>query len=132
MILPIQEWNVRTLSTITTGDSAFRAPEPSFGIDTQSAIWIFPEHQLARILVNRFSCVPQVKSICITFGAEGYTVWSLLDSYDRDAREAVYVQELKVCEMLHIYDFDFRVTSIDLVTAEELIATGSIEIFRRP
>ncbi len=98
---------------------------------TTDVLWIFPEHQLARIIVNKFSAVPQVKAICINFGTSGYTVWTLLDSYDREAREKVYEQEMIVCDALRIYDFDFRVTSIDLVSPDELVATGSVAIFRR-
>lgn len=128
-MLPMQEWSAAPTSTITTGGSQFLAA--SRHAETQSATWIFPEHQLARFLVNRFSVVPELKSICITFGADGYTVWSLLSSYDREAREKIYEQELEICEILHIYDFDFRVTSIELVTPEELVNTGSTEIFRR-
>jgi hypothetical protein len=88
--------------------------------------------RVASILVAQISSIPEVSSICISYGAEGYTVWTLLKSYDREAREKVYQQELAICEMLNIYDFDFRVTSVELVAPSELVATGSIEIFGRP
>jgi hypothetical protein len=59
------------------------------------------------------------------------TIWTLINSYDRDARETIYEKELKICDLLHIYDFDFRVTSIDLVSPNELIHIGSHKIYER-
>ncbi|MGH7961716.1 MAG: hypothetical protein ACRERD_07785 [Candidatus Binatia bacterium] len=96
------------------------------------AVWIGPEQQLARILVESFKQVPQVKSICAQFDADGITIWTLLESYDREAREKVYERELDICQRLGLYDFDFRVTSFDLVSSSDLVKTGSIEIFKRP
>ncbi|MGH7907011.1 MAG: hypothetical protein ACREP6_10315 [Candidatus Binataceae bacterium] len=100
-------------------------------IPNDNSTWIFPERQIASILVGLFSKVPQVKSICAQFGPEEMVVWTLLDAYDRDAREQVYRKELEVCELLRLYDFDFRVSAIDLVSPQGLIGTGLREIFRR-
>lgn len=93
--------------------------------------WIYPELEVSRILVDLFKEIPQVKSICAQFGDEQIIIWTLLDSYDRQAREQVYHKELEVCRLLGVYDFDFRVTSIDLVSPEELVGTGSHQIYRR-
>ena len=93
--------------------------------------WVPPEQEVKLILVNLFKSIPQVKSICAQFGAEEIIIWTLLESYDRKAREKVYEKELEVCRMLRLYDFDFRVTSIDLVSPDELIRSGSHEIYRR-
>jgi hypothetical protein len=93
--------------------------------------WVPPEQEVKLILVNLFKAIPQVKSICAQFGAEEIIIWTLLESYDREAREKVYEKELEVCAMLRLYDFDFRVTSIDLVSPDELIRSGSHEIYRR-
>jgi len=94
--------------------------------------WAYPQQEVKRILVDLFSTIPQVKSICARFGSEEITIWTLLDSYDRKAREKVYEKELKVCRMLGLYDFDFRVTSIQLVSPGELVRSGSLQIYRRP
>jgi hypothetical protein len=93
--------------------------------------WIRPDQQVARVLVELFKEIPQVKSICARFGYDEILIWTLLDSYDRDAREKVYGKELDVCRLLGIHNFDFRVTSADLVPPEELVAAGSREIYRR-
>jgi hypothetical protein len=100
-------------------------------ISSEDAEWIYPEQQVARILVELFKKVPQVKSICAQFGPEEITIWTLLETYDRAARESVYLKELEVCQKLGVYDFDFRATSIDLVSPEELTRSGSREIYRR-
>lgn len=98
----------------------------------ENSEWIYPEQQVARVLVDLFKEIPQVKSICAQFGDDQITVWTLLDSYDRDAREKVYGKELEVCRLLKIHNFDFRVTSADLVPPEDLVAAGSREIYNRP
>ena len=83
------------------------------------------------LLVKAFQEVPQVQSICAQFGP-AITIWTLLESYDREAREHIYQKELEICQSLRIYDFDFRASSVDLVSPEELIRAGSREIYRRP
>src|SRR5688572_8219403 len=57
---------------------------------SDEGVWIGPEQQVTRILVESFKQVPQVKSICAQFDADGITIWTLLESYDREAREKVY------------------------------------------
>lgn len=100
-------------------------------LEPEHSEWVYPEQEVKRILVDLFKEIPPVKSICARFGSEGITIWTLLESYDRDARDKVYEKELEVCRMLHIYDFDFRATSIDLVSPEELVRTGSHQIYSR-
>lgn len=93
--------------------------------------WVYPNQEIASVLVELFKEIPQVKSICAKFGSDEIVVWTLLDSYDRDAREKVYGKELELCQLLRIHNFDFRVTSADLVPPEELVAAGSREIYKR-
>jgi hypothetical protein len=93
--------------------------------------WIYPNQEIASILVELFREIPQVESICAKFGADEILVWTLLDGYDRDAREKIYGKELEICQLLRIHNFDFRVTSADLVPPEELVAAGSREIYKR-
>ena len=92
--------------------------------------WIDSKMEIANILVESFKQVPQVVSICATFGS-GVTIWTLLSTYDREAREAVYKREMEICERLGSCDFNFRVSTVELVSPEELISTGSLEIFGR-
>ena len=99
--------------------------------ESENSDWVYPDQEIARVLVEVFKQVPQVESICAQFGPEEITIWTLLESYDREAREKVYGKELEVCRLLGIYDFDFRVTSIKLVSPGELVSTGSHEIYRR-
>jgi hypothetical protein len=99
---------------------------------SDSAQWIPPEHEVFRVLVEGFKQIPQVKSICAQFGNEEVVIWTLLDKYDREAREKVYEKEMEVCQRLGIYDFDFRVTSAQLVPPSELVRAGSCEIYKRP
>lgn len=94
--------------------------------------WILPEHAITRILVESFREVPQVQFIYAQFCADGITIWTILDSYDRQARGQVYDRELAICEHLRIFDFDFRVTSSDIVQPSDLARAGSREIYRRP
>ena len=93
--------------------------------------WVGSEQEVKRILVELFKTIPQVKSICAQFDAEEIIIWTLLESYNREAREKVYEKELELCEKLNLYDFDFRVTSIGLISSDELIQSGSHEIYRR-
>jgi hypothetical protein len=93
--------------------------------------WISPDQEITKILVEGFKQVPQVKSICAHFGPEEITIWTLLESYDRAAREKIYEKELEICKLLRTHDFDFRVTSIDLIAPDELIRTGAYQIYRR-
>lgn len=102
-----------------------------FGMDSENYSWNYPDQEITKILVEKFKQVPQVKSICAQFCPEEITIWTLLDTYDRTAREKVYEKELEICELLRIHDFDFRVTSIELVDPDELIRTGSYQIYRR-
>jgi hypothetical protein len=101
-------------------------------IESENCEWITPGRQVSRMLVDLFSQIPQVKAICAEFSARGIRIWTLLESYDRDAREKVYAKELEICKELRIWDFDFRVTSVDLVSSEELERAGCRVIYRRP
>ncbi len=93
--------------------------------------WVYPEQEVKRILVDLFKEIPQVKSICTQFDSQEITIWTLLESYDRKAREKVYEKELEVSQKLGLYNFDFRVTSIDLISPDELIRSGSHQIYKR-
>ena len=99
--------------------------------DPEESGWFFPEREIIKILVESFKEVPQVISICAQFSDDQIAIWTLLDSHDRVARAKVYEKELNICQMLRIYDFDFRVTSIDLVLPQQLIDIGSKEIYHR-
>jgi hypothetical protein len=102
-----------------------------FGWGAENSGWTLPDQEIIKILVEEFKQVPQVKSICAHFGPEEITIWTLLENYNRDAREKVYEKELGICQLLRIYDFDFRVTSIDIVSPDDLVHTGSHQIYRR-
>ena len=99
--------------------------------DSEESEWILPEREIAKILVESFKEIRQVISICVQFSDDEITIWTLLDSHDRVARGKVYEKELDLCQTLRIYDFDFRVTSIDLVSPQQLIDVGSKEIYHR-
>jgi hypothetical protein len=105
--------------------------EDSHILGDENSSWISPDQEITKILVEEFKQIPQVKSIYAHFCPEEITIWTLLDSYDRDAREKVYEKELGICKLLRTHDFDFRVTSIDLVAPDELIRTGAYQIYRR-
>lgn len=93
--------------------------------------WVVPEREIACILVKSFKEIPEVQSICAQFGPDGISIWTLLNEYNRDARQAVYERELALCEALGGCDFDFRVSSIDLINPQELVESGAREIFKR-
>ena len=93
--------------------------------------WIDSKMEITNILVESFKQVPQVASICAIFESDGVTIWTLLSAYDREAREAVYKREMEICERLGSCDFDFRVSTVELVSPEEMTSTGALEIFKR-
>lgn len=99
---------------------------------TNQSVWIQPSQSVARILADSIGDVAQVQSICFSVGKDGYSVWVLLERDNWDDSERVYQKELDICTKLNLYDFDFRVSSVDLVDPEELKKTGLVEIFRRP
>lgn len=98
---------------------------------SETAEWVFPDREIRTILVESFRQIGEVVSVCAKISVEESVVWTLLESYDRDARTRVYEKELEICERLQMYDFDFRVTSVDLVSPEELVAGGCPQIFKR-
>ena len=91
----------------------------------------FQTREIRKILATSFQEIDEVVSVCAQISADESVVWSLLESYDRDVQTRVYEKELEICERLRMYDFDFRVTSIDLVSPAELMAGGFQEIFKR-
>jgi hypothetical protein len=93
--------------------------------------WVLPKQEVARIVVEAIRKVPKVQSICAEFRKYEVAIWTLLSDYDREARKAVYEQELEISQQFRLRDFDFRVSSVDLISPDELKRTGSIEIFRR-
>jgi len=99
--------------------------------DLEDSDWVKPEQEITRILVESFQTVTEVESICAQFGPEEITVWTLLRSYDRKARSKVHDKELEICNSLNVYDFDFRVTSIELVSPDELCRGGLRELYKR-
>jgi hypothetical protein len=99
--------------------------------DSEDSAWVQPEQEIIRLLVEDFKEVPQVRSICAQFGSDEITIWTILRSYNREARSKIHGKELKICQTLKVYDFDFRVTSADLVSPEELVESGWREIYRR-
>lgn len=100
-------------------------------LPTTGTTWIFPENEITRILVESFKAVPQVKSICSESRKHNMAIWTILESDDRDARKEIYKRELQIGERFRLRDFDFRVTSLDLITPEELKNTGFVELYRR-
>lgn len=124
--MPIDSQQVAmSATTVSSAESVVES-------DADASGWTLPEHDLSRIIVDCFKQVPQVHSICAKLGdGDEMTVWTLLESYDRDAREAVYGKEMIVCQSLHVYNFDFRVTSHDLVSSKELVDGGFREVYRR-
>jgi hypothetical protein len=100
-------------------------------IDSGNCEWVTPNRQVSRMLVDLFRQIEKVHSICAEFSVGGIRVWTLLEGYDREARERVYKKEIEICETLGIRDFDFRVTSVDLVSPEELEQAGCRVIYRR-
>jgi hypothetical protein len=129
-MLEAKEWRQQSFHTLPEPYFPLN-PSHVFGMNSENSDWITPNQEITKILVEEFKQVPEVKSICAQFGSEEITIWTLLESYDRGAREKVYEKELKVCKLLSIYDFDFRVTSIDLVSPDELVRTGSYRIYGR-
>ena len=114
-------WHVSSAARWPTGEIA----------SPKTSTWTFPEQRVERIIVERLKEVPQVRSVCAQLREDEITIWTLLKSYDRSAREKVYQKEIEICDILSIYDFDFRVSSLDLVSPEELIGGGSREIYNR-
>lgn len=110
-------------------------PVGVWAVDAEARVddgeWVFPEQEIRKIIQKALATVPEVVSVCAQVNEEETMIWTLLESYDRDARERVYKQELAICAALHLYDFDFRVTSIDLVSPHDLIKSGCQEIYRR-
>ena len=98
---------------------------------SETAEWVFPDQEIRKILATSLQEIDEVVSVCTQISADESVVWSLLKSYDRNARTRVYEKELEICERLQMYDFDFRVTAIDLVSPAELVAGGFQEIFKR-
>jgi len=98
---------------------------------TLDAEWVDLDSTVERLLVKAFCSVPEVCSICVRREDGTTFVWTLLESYDREVREKVYEKELQICKELRIFDFDFRVTSQDLVSLQELVDSGCHEVFSR-
>ena len=98
---------------------------------SETVEWVSPDQEIRKILATYFQEIDEVVSVCTQISADESVVWSLLKSYDRNARARVYEKELEICERLRMYDFDFRVTAIDLVSPAELVAGGFQEIFKR-
>jgi hypothetical protein len=126
-----QRWIVYSLSqSRVLSDHAERYVQLVTVAD-DDAKWVTPQDEVTNILAESFARIPQVKSICAQFNGEIITIWTLLESYNREARNRVYEKELEICERLRFYDFDFRATSIELVSPDELKKAGSVEIFKR-
>ena len=129
-------WSAYAFSPVSIQADQFCLSEgPFFQEENVSYSGIYeptgPECEISRILVESFRKVPQVMSIWAKFSDDGIAIWTLLDSYDRAARGEVYKKELYLCQSRRIYDFDFRVTSIDLVSPQQLADNGLKEIYRR-
>ncbi len=98
---------------------------------SEGSEWIFPKQEIIRILVDKFKQVPQVESICAQFGSDEVTIWTILETYNPEARSTIHGKELEICRMLNVFDFDFRVTSADTVSPAELLGNGLFEIYNR-
>ena len=100
-------------------------------VQTADSEWLNSEVDIARILVKSFSKVPEVNSIFIRFQDDEFLVWTILDSYNREARDKIYDKELEIFDNLKLDNFDFRVTSSDLMSPDELDEAGYHKIFSR-
>ncbi|MGH6839711.1 MAG: hypothetical protein ACREDT_13130 [Methylocella sp.] len=129
-MLNAKEWSQQSFHTLPEPYS-WLIPGHAFKMNSENSDWTTPDQEITKILVEEFKQVPEVKSICAQFGQEEITIWTLLESYDRDARGKVYEKELKLCKILSVYDFDFRVTSIELVSPDDLVRAGSHILYRR-
>lgn len=98
---------------------------------TSDSEWLDSEVELARIIVGRFKDIPQVNSIFLRFQDDEFLVWTILESYDREARDKIYDRELELCDSLKLDDLDFRVTSKNLMAPDELQDAGYHNIFTR-
>jgi hypothetical protein len=131
-MLDFKQWQHRSFYTLPEQYSDAVALNTHFVLtDSEDANWTGPDNEIKKLLVNEFGQVPAVQAVYAYVAKDEMTIWTLLERYDRDAREQVYEKELKLCDLLHIYDFDFRVTSIDLVDPDELVRTGSRKIYWR-
>jgi hypothetical protein len=92
--------------------------------------WVLPDQEIAKILVNSFSKIPQVKSICALYRPR-MEIWTILNDYDRAARTKVHEKELEMAAYFRLKDFAFRVTSFDLVQPAELESNGFVELYHR-
>jgi hypothetical protein len=122
---PGQSWLLDTDRLILSGH-----PQEFPALPAENATWILPEQHVARILAETLGSIPEVQSVCASFG-EVFTVWTLLKERDTEARQRVYDKEIQLCDALNVHDFDFRVSTVGLVAPEELTRTGLFEIFRR-
>lgn len=143
-MLQTQDWKAQSTETF---EGAFYSFVPILGEDqltfsaidvvpgdfsyTDNADWVPPDQEVISILRESFKQISEVQSICAQFDSNGITIWTLLAAPNRTVRESVYKREMEICERLGIYDFDFRVSSVDLVLPSELVTTGFIEVFRR-
>ena len=142
-MLQTRDWSTQAQSAPFDPLYSFHPDQPALGntekdvasfdlwTSSADAEWVDQDRQIERFLVKLFESVPKVHSIYLRREDETTRVWTLREDYDRDARDAVYDQEIKICEAFRLSDFDFRVTSKDLVDGSELERTGSRRIFRR-
>ena len=94
-------------------------------------VWVFPDREIRYLIVNPIMQIEEVSFIYAKINPDESVVWTLLKTYDRSARERVYAKELEVRDMLSVYGFDFRATSVELVSPTELSESGFEQIFSR-
>ena len=119
------------LITPSTCMSSLGVSSVQLAAEKDTSDWVLPSQEVTKILVEKFKEVPQVKSICAEFRADEIAIWTLLESYNREAREEIYKKELEISERFRLRDFDFRATSVDLISPNELVKAGAIEVFKR-
>ena len=54
-------------------------------LELHKSEWVGAEQEVKRFLVERFKEIPLVKSICAQFGTQEIIIWTLLETYDREA-----------------------------------------------
>ena len=98
---------------------------------TSDSKWLEGDVEVSHQLVKLFSQVPEVCAIFIKFQDDEFIVWTILKDYDREARDRIYDRELEICAALRVDNFDFRVTSKDLMSPDELNGAGYFQIFSK-
>lgn len=103
----------------------------SLPVSSKDGQWIDPYGEVSRVVAESFSKIPQVAAMYSAFSGDYITIWTLLKSNDRKARESIYAKELEICDRFVVCGFDFKVSSVEAVTPAQLQKDGFRRIFSR-